>query len=124
MTVTIRATYDCTYWPSDEPDTEPAQWGGWCDPDNPWGTADDRYDPDDTADAYGRGEPIEIELEPDDAVTFLVDFPGAIWDTGIECDPEQDYRTGVYTSVTAHVSGPDAEDVLARAEAAHQGGES
>lgn len=110
--ITIRATYDCTYWPDPEPDTDPAQWGGWCDPSNPWGTADDTYDEHDTADAYGRGEPIDLVMTPAEAIDFLVDFPGSIWDTYIECDPSQDYRTGVYTTVIAHIEGPEATTVL------------
>lgn len=159
-TVTIRATYDCAYWPdvcgrcgaeatvkpagyyaadgsparypAGETDTyyrggdaycpacgrigaelvspaeDPAQWGGWCDPANPWGTADDWYSPDDDGDAYGRGEPIELELTIWDAAEVLRDFPGAIADTSLESEAGENYRTGVDTRVMAHVSGPGA----------------
>lgn len=153
-TVTIRATYDCTYWPNvcpscgaeveavtdgrrffelagrygpfhdgggyvcsacgpltgdPSPAEYPAQWGGWCDPANPWGTADDDRP---TDDGFDHGEPIVLTLPIYTAAEFLAAFPGAIWDTDVECEPSQNYGTGVYTTVTAHVDGPGATAAL------------
>lgn len=54
-TVTLTATYDCVWWPPDE-DPDPITWGGFCDPCNPWGTADDDPPPDPTCSICG--EPI------------------------------------------------------------------
>jgi hypothetical protein len=106
--VRMRATYDCVYWPDPE-DDDPAQWGGWCDPHNPWGSlwGDDEYDPDDDSDAYGRGEPIEIVLPLNEAVEFVCDFPGAVWDLW-EGESSVNYRTGVDVSVTLHVEDHEA----------------
>lgn len=39
-TVTLRATYWSDWWPPDD-DPDVISWGGFCDPENPWGTADD-----------------------------------------------------------------------------------
>lgn len=39
--VELKATFWCDWWPPGEGDDDPVQWGGWCDPQNPWGTADD-----------------------------------------------------------------------------------
>lgn len=114
--VTIRATYDCTYFPPDEEDA--AQWGGWCDPSNPWGSigGDDEYRADDADEAYGRGEPVELALTIGEAVDFLADFPGGIWDSR-EAESSPNYRTGVDVSVTAHVDGPGAVAALTLAGA-------
>ena len=103
-TVTMRATYDCVLWHGED---DYSEWGGYCDPENPWGTADDEYDESDESDAYGRGEPIVLELPFDDAVEFIRDFPGAVWDLHDHCDASQN-RTGVWTRVTLHVDDYDA----------------
>ena len=123
--VTIRATYQCDYWPNacDGCGAEnPAEWGGYCDPANPWGTADDTYDPDAAGDEIG--EPVLIVLPVYAAAKFLADFPGAVWELETECEASQNYRTGVHTRVTAHVDGPGAPaalelagDILARRRA-------
>jgi hypothetical protein len=166
-TVTVRATYDCTYWPdvcercgaevrvlaagyysmdgtpapypatADDvnvnggdaycptcghiparevsPPANPAQWGGWCDPANPWGTTDDTYRPDSEDPAYGASDPIGLALPIGEAIEFLREFPGAIWDTAQECEASPNYRTGVDTRVMAHVDGPLAPLALALA---------
>jgi hypothetical protein len=101
-TVTLRATYTCWWWPSDEPDTDHWTWGGWCDPRNPWGTADD--EPRETYDVEGD-EPIELVLPIYEAAEFIRDFPGAVWDWHDDCDASQNYVNGAYTTVTLHVSG-------------------
>ena len=111
-TVKLRATYDCVSWGQDVdgcPDTDPTTWGGFCDPRNPWGTADDDL-PDSLP--YDGGEPIEIELPIYEAAQFIFDFPGAIWDLEIECDPSHNYRTGVASTVVLHVDGQGAPAAL------------
>lgn len=110
--VTIRATYDCVYFPDGEEDA--ATWGGWCDPSNPWGTlwGDDEYRADDDSDAYGRnGPPVELTLPVGEAARFLADFPGGVWDL-CEGSSSVNYRTGVDVSVTAHADGPGAVAAL------------
>lgn len=146
--VTIRATYDCAYWPDEcgrcgveaetlapcedapdgyvcpscgplpandvNPSEDPAQWGGWCDPCNPWGTlyGDDEYRADDETDSYGRnGPPVEITLPVGEAARFLADFPGGVWDL-CEGESSANLSTGVDVSVTAHVDGPGAVAAL------------
>ena len=110
--VTIRATYDCAYFPDGEED--PATWGGWCDPSNPWGTlwGDDEYRADDDGDAYGRnGPPVELTLPAGEAARFLADFPGGVWDL-CEGSSSVNYQTGVDVTVTAHADGPGAVATL------------
>lgn len=109
--VTIRATYDCVYFPGGGEDA--ALWGGWCDPSNPWGTlwGDDEYRADDS-DAYGRnGPPVELTLPVGEAARFLADFPGGVWDL-CEGSSSVNHRTGVDVSVTAHADGPGAVAAL------------
>lgn len=105
-TVTFTATYECVYWPDPEDDT-PMTWGGWCDPHNPWGTADD----DIPGAVEFDDEPITVELPIWQAAEFIVDFPGGVWDMR-DCDPSENYRTGVSTQVTLHVAGPGADAAL------------
>lgn len=106
-TVILRAIYSCTLFTSDE--EYPMEWGGFCDPYNPWGTADE--EPRDNYHVEGD-EAVEVELPIDEAVRFVEDFPGGVWELNQECQPEQSPRTGVYTQVTLHVSGPGADDAL------------
>lgn len=108
-TVTFTATYECTYWPDPEGD-EPLCWGGWCDPHNPWGTSND--DIPEQWDTMTTERPITIELPIWQAAEFIRDFPGGVWELGRECDPSENYRTGVTTQVTLHVSGPGADAAL------------
>lgn len=113
-TVTFTATYECVYWPEPE-DCDPHVWGGWCDPDNPWGTADDDIPFDDLVAIGGirdYGEPITTELPIWQAGDFIASFPGAVWDWQNDCDPSENYRTGVSTRVTLHVAGPGADAAL------------
>ena len=153
--VTIRATYDCVYWPNEHslcgaevrvasgaeldysgefhggggwvcpscgvapsadvvPAENPATWGGWCDPSNPWGTlwGDDEYRADDDSDAYGRnGPPVELTLPVGEAARFLADFPGGVSDL-CEGSSSANYQTGVDVTVTAHADGPGAVAAL------------
>lgn len=152
--VTIRATYDCTYWPNEcgrcgaetrdadgaeldyrgpyyhgggpvcpscgplpladvNPPEDPAQWGGWCDPSNPWGSigGDDEYRADDNGEDYGRGEPVDVVLPVAEAAGFLAGFPGGVWDL-CEGESSPNYRTGVDVSVSAHADGPGAVAAL------------
>lgn len=114
--VTLRATYDCHYFP--EGSDDPAEWGGWCNPANPWGTmyGDDEYDPNDTGPAYGRNSPPdEIVLPVYSAAEFVRDFPGGVWDFA-EGESEMNFHSGVWRSVTLHLSGAGAETALAIAE--------
>lgn len=109
---TLRATYTCWWWPTDEPDTDPWTWGGFCDPQNPWGTADDT--PREVYSVDGD-EPIELHLPVYEAAEFIRDFPGAVWDLRDMCDmcaPDQSFRNGAYTNVTLHVSGDAGETAL------------
>ena len=112
MNVILRATYEGVLFPEEDDKciySDPFIWRGWCDPENPWGTLDDeprdQYSVDD--------EPIELILPPYQAAEFIRDFPGAVWDLHTDCDPSQNYRTGVWTTVTLHVSGEAAETALA-----------
>lgn len=96
--IRVRATFDAYRWVDDEQDY-PHERGGWVDPSNPWGSFEQDRD-DDSA------EPDTVEFETiREAVEFLREFPGGIWDIGQECEPEQDYRTGEWKAVTAHVDG-------------------
>lgn len=114
--VTFRATYDCYYWPSVVSD-DPYHWHGWCDPHNPWGTANDDIPANPSIWGTSDGsEPIEVTMPIWEAAQFITDFPGSVWDM-TDCGSEQNYRTGVYTSVTLHVTGTG--DVAAM-ELAHQ----
>jgi hypothetical protein len=110
--ITLRATYSCDLSLGED---DIAEWGGFCDPANPWGTADDDYNPD-APPHDPNDEPIiltEADFDTlDDIVTFVRDFPGAVWDVVHDCDSSQNMRTGVYTRVTLHVDGPIAVDVL------------
>lgn len=99
---TYRATFD-EYSPpvtaSDDTDDEWLETSGWCDPANPWGGWDN------------EDEPIPVTFDSlSDAVNFAVEFPGAIWNYS-ECDSEQNYRTGVYRSVTLHIDEKDFEQI-------------
>jgi hypothetical protein len=159
--IVLRATYDCDWWPPGD-DEDPVQWGGFCDPNNPWGTAWD--DPPGDPTCLHCGEPLhyrhghhsgckvrgatgwlvsdrddigpwdepepdecehrpewpamigddlptEISLPFEEAVEFIVAFPGGVWDLS-ESEHDQDFRTGVYTAVTLHVSGEAADTAL------------
>lgn len=107
--VTLRATYTCWWWPSDEPDTDHWTWGGWCDPQNPWGTADD--EPREQYHVEGD-EPIDLFLPVYQAAEFIRDFTGGVWDLQTESDPDQNFRNGAYTNVTLHVVGEAAPAAL------------
>jgi hypothetical protein len=115
---TLRATFECVQWPEDEED--PLIWHGWCDPRNPWGTAD--TDPPDSPSIWGSdagsSEPIELELPIYEAAEFIRDFPGGVWDH-TESESEQSWRSGVWTSVTLHVSGIGGDAAIAIAFCDH-----
>ena len=97
-------------------DTAPAEWGGYCDPWNPWGTADDTFDPD--GDHYfDRGERFERIETVWGAAELIAEFPGAVWELETECEPSPNYRTGVDTRVTLHVDGPGGAAALELAAA-------
>lgn len=92
------------------PANDPADWGGYCDPSNPWSTLDDEYrsgrsynDPDD--------DPIPVVLPVYAAAEFLAQFPGGVWDA-TESEAEMGMTTGVWRRVTAHVDGPGATAAL------------
>lgn len=102
-TIKISATYDCVYWLDGVED--PIEWGGFCDPCNPYGTADSIY-------REGRlsgedDEPIIVELPLPDALTLLRNFPGGIWGFS-EVDPEQTIN-GAWTRVYAHLDDSQEE---------------
>lgn len=100
----MRATYTCWWWPSSEPDSDHWTWGGYCDPSNPYGTLD--KEPREQYHVEGDEPIVESFDDRDEAVKFIVDFPGGVWDLA-EGEPEQDYRTGVYYEVTLHVDDVD-----------------
>lgn len=76
--------------------------GGWVDPANPWGS----FEQDSNDDSC---EPEAVLLPFGEAVEFLAEFPGGIWNYS-ESDSEQNLRTGEYKRVTAHV--PDEWEAL------------
>ena len=39
-----------------------------------------------------------------EAVEFIGEFPGAVWDLHDDCESSPNYRTGVDTQVTLHVA--------------------
>lgn len=107
--VEMRATYHCVCWPYPQDDT-PLEWGGWCDPEHPWGTADDDIPA--SLDTSLTEEPIVLTLPIYQAGEFIATFPGAVWDLQQDCDPSENYRTGVSTQVTLHVDGPGGPAAL------------
>lgn len=92
MKVTVVATYDTVEWVEDQdgPCEDPLEDGGFCDPCNPWGGMQTEDPQEVTFDSLGE------------AAQFAIDFPGGIWDWS-ESESEQDYRTGVWKSVTLHI---------------------
>lgn len=90
--IRLRATFESYYW-EDVKDgvvaEDPIERRGWVDPKNPWGSFE--YD-----------EPSEIVVGIADAVAFVRDFPGGVWDYS-ESEAEQDVRTGEWKSVMLHV---------------------
>lgn len=110
--VTFRATYECYYWPDDGQEN-PWTWHGYCDPCNPWGTLND--DVPAAPSIWGTvagDEPIEYTLPIWQAAEFIANFPGGVWDLQWECQPDQNYRTGVYSDVTLHMDGDGAEAAM------------
>lgn len=117
LPIKLRATYSCDYWPDDGVDY-PVHWHGWCDPHNPWGSANSWPRTYDDPEFVEGDEPIEVVLPLAEAVEFIAEFPGGVWDL-CEGEHSQDYRTGVYTEVTLHVADwddPYRNLVLERAE--------
>lgn len=103
--VNFTATFECVHWDDDDngdPEPDPTVWGGFCDPTNPWGTADDDLP---TYEDWAKpfiGEPIVLTLPMDEAVDFALDFTGAVWDLVHDCESSPNWRTGVDTTVTLH----------------------
>ena len=87
---------------SDRPSTPsetPLERGGWVDPFNPWGS----FEQDGNDDSC---EPDEALLPFAEALELLRDFPGGIWDY-CQAEMDQNFRTGEWKEVTAHMDGPE-----------------
>lgn len=109
-TVTFRATYQCYYWPDDGQE-HPFTWNGYCDPHNPWGTLSEDIpaNPSIRGTTPENDEPIEVTMPIWEAAEFIDRFPGGVWDLQWECQTDQNYRTGVWSNVTLHMTGDGAE---------------
>lgn len=100
----VRCT-ECDTLAVPDPANDPIERRGWVNPSNPWGSFEQMTD-DDSAD------PDSVELPFGEALEFLADFPGGIWDY-CEGESEENYRTGESKAVTAHVDGPgDSVELL------------
>jgi hypothetical protein len=106
ITIQMTATYDTVEW--EDGSEEPITTHGFTDPSNPWGGW--KYElPDgvvgETAKAW-MAENVETLTFNNllEAAQFVADFTGGVWDYS-ECEPDQDYRTGISTRVTLHVHG-------------------
>lgn len=104
MNITLRATYSEVSWPDESEDYE--EESGYTDPSNPWGGLDSEVPEGLCGEAFSAWVDENVTAYTceslSEAVHFVVDFPGGVWDYR-EAEAEQDYRTGVYRSVTLHV---------------------
>lgn len=108
--IRIGASFDAWLWgdPETDGDLPIEQDHGWVDPANPWGSFEqDVYD--------DSCEPAIVELPLAEAVEFLRDFPGGIWNYR-EAEAEQDFRTGRCKRVNAHVDANFEDLVFAAME--------
>jgi hypothetical protein len=120
-TVTITATFDDVWWDDDVPDAEPNEVGGWADPNRPHEVQDMPASicGDAVAPWKAANVPAEwtLRLPVDEAVEFLADFEGGIWDFS-ESEPSDTWayhdgeRIRVSRRLTAHVDGPGTEAVF------------
>lgn len=124
-TVRIRAVREYMTWPSTEPDTDPARWTEWVDPERPtdiW-SSEPPDDPD-----YGPG--YEATADPADCIEWVgpiyaaAELIHAADDRGVSVwewdqDPAWEtinYRHGVESAVTLFVDGPGAKAALTIAD--------
>ncbi len=103
--VLLRATYRQV-----GPDGEEA--GGFTDPRNPWGGADDAV-PEmlcgERFVAWRDANTTWIELGIEEAARFVAEFPGGVWDATEAEFSTVDYARGTRRAVLLHVEGADGD---------------